>query len=738
MHARSGLRLGLALMFLAFSAPPHLTAQAGAGLESPQSWLAPSAARPDWLVAGTTETTRVIRRLDDREIELNNGLVRRVWRLHPGGATVAFDNLVTGQSLVRGVKPEAVLDINGTHVNVGGMLGQPDYAYLKPEWLDSLIEEPGSLRCTGFDIGKPLARFPWKLVRRATSTAWPPPGAALTLRFEPRGGPLAGLAVLVHYEMYDGIPVVAKWLDIRNGTAAPLSLASFTSEVLAVVEFESLVENPGVAGNPHLQVESDYSFLATRQGSNVSTVARWVPDPQYTTQVNYRRDAPVMLEVRPPIGPAAIIPPGGSFETFRVFELVHDTTDRERRGLATRRMYRTLAPWATENPIFMHVRSADSAAVRLAIDQAADVGFEMVILTFGSGFNFESDDPAYLAQMKALVDYARSKGIELGGYSLLASRKISSEDDVINPKTGTTGGAIFGNSPCLGSRWAQGYFQKLRAFIEQTGMSVLEHDGSYPGDMCASTMHPGHRGLDDSQWAQWKIIAEFYQWCRARGVYLNVPDWYFLEGANKAAMGYREVNWSLPRERQFILGRQNIFDGTWEKTPSMGWMFVPLVEYQGGGAAATLEPLSEHLDAYGQHLAQNLSSGVQAAYRGPRLYDTPATRAVVKRWVDFYKAHRDILESDLVHVRRPDGRDIDIVLHVNPRLREKGLAVIHNPRDEAVTRTLRLPLYYTGLALAASVRVEGGPARRYTLDRGYYAEVPVTIPPRGMTWLTFE
>jgi hypothetical protein len=41
-------------------------------------------------------------------------------------------------------------------------------------------------------------------------------------------------------------------------------------------------------------------------------------------------------------------------------------------------------------------------------------------------------------------------------------------------------------------------------------------------------------------------------------------------------MGYREVNWSLPRDRQIVLGRQNIYDGTWGKTSSMGWMFVPL------------------------------------------------------------------------------------------------------------------------------------------------------------------
>ena len=272
----------------------------------------------------------------------------------------------------------------------------------------------------------------------------------------------------------------------------------------------------------------------------------------------------------PPIGPQAVIGPGESFESFVVFELLHDTTERERRGLAVRRAYRVLAPWTQENPILMHVRSARPEAVKAAVDQCAKVGFEMVIMTFGSGFNIENNKPEYLTQMKELADYAQSKGIALGGYSLLASRSINAANDVICP-----GGARFGNSPCLGSRWGQDYFQKLRGFFEATGCGILEHDGSYPGDRCASTNHPGHAGLLDSQWKQWKVISDFYKWCRARGIYLNVPDWYYLAGSTKCGMGYRETNWSLPRDQQEIIERQNIFDGTWEKTPSMGWMFVP-------------------------------------------------------------------------------------------------------------------------------------------------------------------
>ena len=50
----------------------------------------------------------------------------------------------------------------------------------------------------------------------------------------------------------------------------------------------------------------------------------------------------------------------------------------------------------------------------------------------------------------------------------------------------------------------------------------------------------------------------------------------------------------------------------------MGWMFVPLTQYHGGGAAATIEPLKDHLPHYGQRLANLFGAGVQACYRGPR------------------------------------------------------------------------------------------------------------------------
>jgi hypothetical protein len=234
------------------------------------------------------------------------------------------------------------------------------------------------------------------------------------------------------------------------------------------------------------------------------------------------------------------------------------------------------------------------------------------------------------------------------------------------------------------------------------------------------------------------MIADFYRWCRGQGFYLNVPDHYFLNGSSKTGMGYREVNWSLPREQQVIHTRQNIYDGTWEKTSSMGWMFVPLTEYQGGGAAATIEPLDEHLDHYERMLVSNLALGVQACYRGPRLYDTGRTRVMVKRWVDWFKAHRGILESDLIHGRRADARDLDWMLHVNTRLEEKGMLVVFNPLDRPVEMTLRVNLYYTGLTNKAKVRAAHGRVRTYRLNRDYTIELPVRVDAQGMSWWVIE
>ena len=69
---------------------------------------------------------------DGRSIALTNGLVRRTFRIAPNAATVDFRNLVTDETILRAVRPEASLTLDGKRFDVGGLRGQPDQAYLLP------------------------------------------------------------------------------------------------------------------------------------------------------------------------------------------------------------------------------------------------------------------------------------------------------------------------------------------------------------------------------------------------------------------------------------------------------------------------------------------------------------------------------------------------------------------------------------------------------------------------------
>ena len=926
----------------------------------------------DWQLDASSFKATATKSENGDTLTLQNGLIRRVIRLKDGCATLALDDLMSGRSLVRSVRPEAMVTINGQEFAVGGLIGQPNHAFLTPEWQAALKTDPNALQLIGVEISEIKERMPWKRVRpHAPDVQWPPKGVAVRLEFSPytdkqpiteipwadirtklfadeftqlssdwkvqasiaderisfmnegkpgeiyapantfcfaeralpanvggvetvispgtnvsyTWGPGLGLVfpngkvlrcnlrpgdrgehgdfqlsnngvtslmrlpalaakegglslernyrlrvslhpktfiwevadagqaiptwyklfetsrdeswgapiamrlgkmaedgsatdhkgekgewgrcrftevsvwsgidtdrlakvhsvaaprfhVSIHYELYDGLPVWSKWMTVENISKKPLCVDRFTSEVLAVIEQSSDVESRGP--NPldqpdSIQVETDQAFGSFTARQANSHVVRWEKDPLYTSQVNYNRETPCLLKVGPTRGPAQDIAPGETFTTFRAFGLVQDSSSRERRGLAQRRMYRTLAPWVTENPLMHHLVASSPEAARAAIDQAAEVGFEMIILSFGSGFNMENNDPAYLEKWRKVNAYAQSKGIELGSYSLLSSRKVGGGNDVV-PAPGER--VTFGNAPALTSPWGLEYFKKLYAFFKTTGFTVLEHDGSYPGDWDVTARPPLQKGLADSQWAQWKVINEYYRWCRGQGIFLNVPDYYFLAGSNKCGMGYREVNWSLPRAEQVIHTRQNIYDGTWDRTPSMGWMFVPLSEYQGGGKAATIEPLDSHLEHYNLMMLSNLSYGVQACYRGPRLFDTPRVRDLVKANVDWFKAHRAILESDVIHVRRADGKDWDGLLHVNPQLKERALLSVFNPLNQSIEREILVPLYYAGLKDSATVSINGAAdTNRVKLDSTGRAKVRLTLPPNSHTWIVFR
>jgi len=693
----------------------------------------------DWLVHPPDTKAAVYRTADSKQIILFNGLVRRSFSLLPDAVCFDYRNMSNGQQLLRSIKPEANIALDGVEYAVGGAAGQSENAYFLPEWLQDLHAN-ATFQYQSLEVGLLKPYLLWKPVgwaaRKKTAT-----GISLTMHYTSALPVLKGIAVDVHYELYDGIPLIVKWVSVENKSGRTVRAGAVKNEILGIVEEESAVvgKEDKLAVQHGIYMETNYAFNNAMRYDISDQTLHWRADTSYTSQVNYDLHTPVVAEVYPEKVTGVDLADGATFKSVRTHELLIDGYDRERRGLAIRHMYRIVAPWTTENPIFLHLVSQNDDQVRTAVDQCVATGYEAVILSFGSHCNLEDTSAANLRRWKGLADYAHKKGIRIGGYSLFSSRRISDEDDVIDPATGQPDkAAFFGYAPCLGSKWGLGYLARLKRFFTATGFDIFENDGPYPGDVCASTKHPGHKGLDDSQWAQMELQKGLYHWCNQRGIYINAPDWYLLDGTNKIALGYREVNFSLPRDHQMILNRQNIFDGLWEKTPSMSWGFVPLTKYQGGGPEAILEPLQDHLKDYEQLMMQYYGAGVQACYRGPRLYDTEQTRLRVVQVVDWYKRYRDILNSDIIHLRRADGRDWDGWMHASAEGAVRGLVLLFNPEKQTITRKIRLPLYYTGLTDHASISEREGAPQQYKLNGLSEVEMTVTLAAEGYTWLVVK
>ena len=244
----------------------------------------------------------------------------------------------------------------------------------------------------------------------------------------------------------------------------------------------------------------------------------------------------------------------------------------------------------------------------------------MIIQSFGSGINVESEDEDYIARVKSDYDYVHDKGLTIGGYTLAMIRDYQP----INADYATNGD--YNNiSRCLCSKWSEGYWNRILSFMEKTGTDFIEIDGPYhfytcTGNREGQTEHL-HKGFADSRYSQWlKSTVEIYIRMRELGIYINAPDWLYLSGTNKCAVGYEEIAFSQPRLTQNLMNRIYNYKGTYHKIPSMGWSFLPVEEYHGGGSIAKFEPLTENLAEYDWALAQAAASGVWPCVRGKRLY----------------------------------------------------------------------------------------------------------------------
>lgn len=396
----------------------------------------------DYLIYPVSQKASV--NVEGKDLILNNGLVKRVFRLSPNVACTDYTNLINGQQLLRSVEPEARIIIDGKQYEVGGLRGQKEKAYLLPEWVDKMLIGQEDFIYSTYTVSDLTPFINWKCTTWAMNKKQAT-GKRVIFEYISPLKSLSGIIVKVMYELYDGIPLIVKSVGVENRSTSTFKLNRVVNEVLGLVEEESaVVGSPEEMKKQHgIYVETNYAFNNAMRYDISDQTTHWKTDSTYTSQVNYNFQTPCLLEVYPEKAPGIDLNPGEQFSSVRTHELLMDSYDRQRRGLAIKKMYSTIAPWTTQNPIFMHLVSKTDEQVRTAIDQCVATGYEAVILSFGSHLNMEDNSEGNISRWKILADYAHQKNILLGGYSLFSSRRISDEDDVIDARTGKPGGAFW-------------------------------------------------------------------------------------------------------------------------------------------------------------------------------------------------------------------------------------------------------------------------------------------------------
>jgi hypothetical protein len=122
----------------------------------------PDAVSGDWLIKRVSRPAGVFSTDRPGEIAIDNGLLRRSFLVSPNLACVELMHLQTNESMLRSVRPECRVTLDGQEFDVGGLKGQPVDNFLRPEWHASLTNDPAAFQLADFTSAPIQARFAWK------------------------------------------------------------------------------------------------------------------------------------------------------------------------------------------------------------------------------------------------------------------------------------------------------------------------------------------------------------------------------------------------------------------------------------------------------------------------------------------------------------------------------------------------------------------------------------------------
>jgi len=553
---------------------------------------------------------------------------------------------------------------------------------------------------------------------------------------------LPGVRVEIVYELAGSAPVMRKWVEVIHDGAAGLRI-----DRLSLGRF-----SPQVEGDHLLLWDCDYVRDGlTRNGQRL--YSPWIEfHHQYID--TFLRPTDAEISAGYPVDLDHWLMPGERFRSFTVYAFLVPNGDDEVRGLAVRNATRTLFPWTRARYLACKLAPAETLEDYIrGIDTAAEAGFEAVNLHHGwvdgdltsplftnyCDYELRPDlFPNGWKDVRKLTDYAHGKGLAISFYTIYVNtwrgedlpavlrrndwELIWAEDDD-SSRWGVT------LDPATG--WGPFVNRKIEEAIVRGGFDAWHLDGPYYGDICAAPNREVASGGPNQPLA-WRRQVEFYHRMLALGIHGEAAQGFqaMAQGMSRiTTTGYVEGDFGeLSMWEQILANRKAAYGFTRLYRPESATTALPVMPWSPDSQAPNMIPMEEHAEEYDAYLANVYGYGFEGKPFLRVAFEGPKSKAAITRWLTFWKTHELFFkEGYLIHIREPDGKQVDAVAHVLPGTPARLLLVAYNPLSSAQTDYLDLSaVTKAGLPRDGWRLAQGG---RVSLSR-----VGFTVPSFNAIW----
>ncbi len=358
------------------------------------------------------------------------------------------------------------------------------------------------------------------------------------------------------------------------------------------------------------------------------------------------------------------------------------------------------------------------------------------------------------ADVRRLTDFVHARGMEAGFYTIYVNtwrepggcqrdrennwKMLWAEDDH---------SARWGETFDPASDWGPYVNRQIEETILKGGFDNFSLDGPYYGDVNVAE-NRGVRAGGPNQVLAWNRQKEFYQRMKTRNIHGEAAQGFpaFANGLSRiGTTGYNEGDFHTRTILdQVYVNRRSAYHFVKLYRPEMASTFIPLHPWDfGSDEKPKMLPLEEHLVEYNAYLGFVYGYGFEGKPYQKVPYDGPRSKEIVTRWLKFWKDHALFFKAgDLLHVREPNGAQIDAIAHVvsespaeaGGRQRLRALLVAFNPTTQELTDTLEIPFSLTGMPSDGwkVVPNAGAPA---IFENG---KVTITVAPLDTAWCELE